>query len=325
MKSNLFLHGNAADWIPCCSLEGIQQRAQTLSSIRQFFADRNVLEVETPILSLFPNLDPHQEPFTFLNSDQPRYLQSSPEHHMKRLLAAGCPSIYQITRAFRVGDYGTTHNPEFTLLEWYRVNSTHYALAEEVIELIQRCAGPYSIQQTTYGEIFESHLHINPHTVSDALLQEAVFARDSKLHLNDRSSCLDYLWSHAIQPKFSANTLVLVHDFPVCQAALARIEKHNAIEISNRFEIFVGSLELANGYYELQNVEEHHARFSQAASTFSSKRPIDARFLEALQHGLPDCAGVALGVDRLILLALQQKKLAAKRLADVLTFDWDRA
>lgn len=304
------------DWRPSCSIEHLRLRAQMLASIRRFFAERSVLEVETPLLSHSIGTDPQLEFFTTEYCLPPMqeslFLQTSPEFAMKRLLAAGCGSIYQICKAFRNGESGRFHNPEFTLLEWYRVGFSLQQLMDEIAELIgQLFDGLLSseVQRFSYQEVFQQYTGLDPlefsyqHYCAYALLNQLPDA--ASICEYDHATWLDFIFSHKVQPFLGENALCLVYGYPACQPSLARINYHDA-RIVERVELFINGVELGNGYYELVNADEQNRRFdSEIAIRQQKKRPAvvkDQRLISALSSGLPDCSGVAIGLDRLLML-----------------------
>ncbi|GMQ75972.1 MAG: elongation factor P--(R)-beta-lysine ligase [Gammaproteobacteria bacterium] len=301
---------SARDWRPSASVETLRLRARLLAVIREFFAARGVLEVETPVMAAAGASDVHIASLaTTCHAGGQLYLQTSPEFAMKRLLAAGSGPIYQVCRAFRDGESGRLHNPEFTLLEWYRPDFDHQQLIDELDTLIERLlgsAGP--TRRLTYRDAFLEHAGIDAFEASsDALLAAA---EDSGLQLTPddpvaRDTLLDFLFSHSVQPALGDGR-VYVYDYPASQAALARVRASQP-PVAERFELFVDGIEIANGYHELADADEQRQRF--AADGYARKRlglaqmPVDERFLAALAHGLPDCAGVAVGLDRLFMIA----------------------
>ena len=228
---------------------------------------------------------------------------------MKRLLAAGSGAIYQMCRAFRDGESGRLHNPEFTLLEWYRPGYDHHALMDELDQLMDRLLGPAAAsRRLTYGDAFRLHAGIDPFAASTAAMLSA--ARRAGLHvagdgLPDRDMLLDFLFTHAVQPRLGDGR-AYVYDYPASQAALARV-RPGSPPVAERFELFLNGIEIANGYHELADASEQRRRFEadNAARERIAKppMPVDERLLAALEHGLPGCAGVAVGLDRLIMLA----------------------
>lgn len=319
-----------ADWRPTSGLDAWRLRARLAARTRAFFAARNVLEVETPLLGAATTPEPHLASLV-VAGDPPRYLQTSPEFHMKRLLAAGSGPIYQLGRAFRAGEAGRRHNPEFTLLEWYRPGLDEHGLMTEVEELLRALLpaerlGPAPAPRTTYGELFGRHLGIDPHraTVDEldlALAAEGLAGPD--FAPTDRQARLHLLMALAIEPRLPAG-LAFVYDFPAEQASLARVRHTRKGPVAARFEAFVDRVELANGFHELGDPDEQRRRFTSdlAARRAAglSEPPLDERLLAALESGLPDCAGVALGFDRLVMLAA-----GADSLDRVVAFPADRA
>lgn len=285
---------------------------------------RDILEVDTPILNPCGNPDPHlQSLVTRLNATANDdgtvlYLHTSPEFGMKRLLASGTGSIYQIGKVFRDAETGRYHQPEFTMLEWYRVGFDHHALMDEIDELLEVLGLP-AAERVAYETVFHRYTGLDPHGESyDVLLRHA-----NELGLSaagaDRSQLLDFLFSRRVAPQLGRMTPCFVHDFPVCQAALARIRGDSGRERAERFELFINSIEIANGYNELTDYYEQESRFEQD----NQRRiqlglpviPRDPDLIAALRAGMPACAGVALGIDRLLMILA-----GASSLEDVLTF-----
>lgn len=324
-----------SSWKPGCSLELLHRRAQMLALIRQFFADREVLEVETPLLCQGSGTDPQLDFFTtefnFSPTPQKLFLQTSPEFAMKRLLVAGSGSIYQICKAFRNGEAGRFHNPEFSILEWYRVGFDLHQLMDEVAELIALVLKPQlpalKTVKISYGELFLQKTGLNALEYSaeayrDYALSEGL-AEAVSICENHHGLWLDFIFSHKIQPQLVGNQFFLIHSYPASQASLARINAENPA-IADRFEVFVNGVELGNGFFELADEPEQRARFEkETAFRRQNRLPevlMDERFLAALDAGLPDCSGVAIGLDRLLML------LAAENNIDrVLAFSSTRA
>lgn len=318
------------DWPPSASLKVLKRRARLLAEIRSYFAHHEVLEVETPFLSQGATTDPMIESFSVVCGDGDRFLHTSPEFAMKRLLASGSGDIYQICHVFRVGEQGRYHNPEFTLLEWYRLGWDDKRLAEEVVEFIGWVSASFTpgrefkTQFTTYADAFQQVVDLDPHTVSIEELQHAVTSRGISLPGDlSRNGCLDLLMGMVVAPEFNPDQLTVVCDYPSDQAALARIKKSDP-PVAARFEVFAGALELANGFHELTDPLEQARRFQvdEMARMHAGLpiRPHDQRLLAALENGLPDCAGVALGVDRLL-----QWLEGDECLSDVIAFHWNQA
>ncbi|MGB0663479.1 MAG: EF-P lysine aminoacylase EpmA [Pontibacterium sp.] len=321
-------------WQPSAPIDNLKKRAQLMSSIRQFFETRGVLEVETPVMSHCAVSDPFIDSIEVsyhpvMGAEEQRcYLQTSPEYAMKRLLAAGSGPIFQITKAFRNSEKGHRHNPEFSMLEWYRPGFDEVALMDEISDLLVATVGlnKADILTLTYEQAFEQTLAINPHDAPLEVLK-AECARRYDLHMDedDRDTWLNVLMSHSVEPALAEKGAVFITDYPASQAALARIKiDANGRQVAARFELFLNGVELANGYYELTDSSEQAVRFEadqrQRAALGLPTRPLDTRVVEALASGLPDCAGVALGIDRLVMHALN-----AKDIGEVISFNFARA
>jgi lysyl-tRNA synthetase class 2 len=321
------------DWGPTASQDNLRLRARLLATIRSFFSARGVLEVETPLLSAATVSDPHLHslPSHLRGSDaeaaRELYLQTSPESAMKRLLAAGCGPIYQICKAFRGREAGRQHNPEFTILEWYRPGFDHHDLMDEMDDLLAATLGSEPAERITFRQAFERELGIDPHTVPASVLErraaETGIGEVPGLDRDDRDGWLDLLLSHALEPHLGRERPTFVYDYPASQAALARVRLEQP-PVAERFEVYVEGVELANGYHELVDAAEQRLRYEHDLELRRrmglAQVPPDERLLAALESGLPRCAGVALGVDRLVMLAA-----ASSSLADVLAFPIDRA
>lgn len=315
-----------SDWQPDASLELLRARARLLAQTREFFARRKVLEVETPVLSQASVTDIHiQSLYTtqVLGAHDMRqyFLQTSPEYAMKRLLAAGSGAIYQIARVFRQGEAGQRHNPEFSLLEWYRPAYKLKDLMQETAEYCQLVLGRLDSEFYSYRQIFLLHLGFDPGFISD---QDLIAFGQSQIKVQgdlQRQQWLDLLMSECIEPKLKKpGVLSFIFDYPACQAALARIDKdQDGVPVAKRFEVFYQGLELANGYDELLEADEQRQRFEEDARQRQSSGlaavPIDEHLLAALQAGMPACCGVALGLDRLLMLQQQRS-----RISEVLAF-----
>ncbi len=309
------------NWQPSASVNHLRIRAQLLKKIRDFFAERGVMEVETPLLCSTSVTATH---IGSLELKQHGYLQTSPEYAMKRLLAAGSGCIYQISKAFRQDEVGSFHNPEFTMLEWYRVGFNHHHLMNEVDALLQTVLHTQAAERKTYAEIFTEHLHIDPHAVNAETLE--ALAKDKNIHvegkIKDKDTWLQILMSHCIEPQLGILHPCFIYDYPASLAALARIQSGHP-SVASRFEVYMHGMELANGFHELADANEQRKRFEENLRERKElglpAMPIDEFFLAALLHGLPDCAGVALGIDRLVMLAI-----GSRRIADVLSFDFSR-
>jgi lysyl-tRNA synthetase class 2 len=318
------------DWRPTASKEMLRLRSETLAKIRAFFAEHEVMEVETPLLASAPVTDLHLHALSCHyrgpGADQGRklYLQTSPEFAMKRLLAAGSGPIYQICPAVRDGEAGRRHNPEFTILEWYRPGWDHHRLMDEVDKLLAAILGCGSAERLSYASTFERYAGFEVFDETDAALR----LRVQELGVSDvegllRDDLLDLVLTHVIEPRLGHCQPTFIHDYPASQASLARVRDEDP-PLAERFEVFAEGIELANGYHELVEPMEQKRRFEADIKMRERQGlptvPIDERLLAALEHGLPDCSGVALGVDRLIMLAA-----GTRNIADVLTFPIDRA
>ncbi len=316
------MHG----WRPGASRDALQMRARMLSDIRAFFDARGVLEVETPLLSSSGVTAPGLFNWSVVSAS-PRFLQTSPEYAMKRLLAAGVGDCYQITRAFRGEETGRYHNPEFTILEWYRLGFDHHQLMAEVLALVESVLKDRISQPAvfmTYADLFIQYSGLDPLACNDSELVEYAEQQGVLPEVElSRDELLDLLLSLVITPQLPDDRLTFVHAWPVSQAALAR-SLSNPVGCAARFELFCGALELANGYWELTDAKEQRARFQ---SDNDARRAmgleeieIDENLLMALEQGLPDCAGVSLGLDRILMLML-----GVERIEEVIAFSWSRS
>lgn len=312
-------------WQPTANLQALQARALMLSQVRQFFAEQGVLEVETPLLCARSITDPYIQPFKL----QDKYLQTSPEYAMKRLLAAGSGSIYQICKAFRQEEAGNFHNPEFTLLEWYRLGFDDIQLMNETDALLQiLLETKQAAKRLSYTDIFNEFIGINPQTTDVEALKDCANKHNiqvsaavmAELNITD---WLRLLMSYVIEPQLTGTTPWIIYDFPVAQSALSKI-KDKPYPVAARFEVYMQGVELANGYYELLDPTEHRKRFTEDNARRSQLKldihEFDERLLSALDAGLPDCAGIALGLDRVLML-----KLKAKSISEVLAFSISNA
>jgi lysyl-tRNA synthetase class 2 len=302
---------SSLQWRPTASITRLKQRNQILSHIRTFFAERDVWEVETPLLGHSTASDPHIASLTVPVGHETRYLQTSPEFAMKRLLAAGSGSIYQLSKAFRSEEIGRLHRVEFTMLEWYRVGFDHHQLMDEIDALLQRILNTSSAERVTYRDVFKHYLDIDPLLADGAALEKCAREKGIKDLKNPHPADLDF-WRHLlmgyfIEPHLGKDRPLFMTDFPVSQAALAKIRDGNP-PVAERFEVYVRGIELANGYHELSDAAEQKRRFladNQRREALQLPQiPPDEYLLAALSHGLPECAGVALGIDRLMMLAL---------------------
>ena len=316
------------NWQPAATLDMLRRRAGLLRHVRHFFEVRSVLEVETPLLCSSGITDPAIEPLRVGSGQSissPRFLQTSPEYAMKRLLVAGSGPIYQVTKAFRDGEAGSRHNPEFTLLEWYRPGMDHHQLMREVAELVRSYLGPLPVQHYAYRDLFQQELGVDPFRVEvDELETLARAELDVGTLRGDCDLWLDLLMSHLIEPRLAGRGLCFIYDYPESQAALSRVSKVAGLSVGHRFELYVHGLELANGYWELCDVREQRRRFiadnRRRKAAGLNEQPLDERLLAALAAGMPDCAGVALGLDRLLMLGT-----GSEDIRQVLAFDWSRS
>ncbi|MCP5155184.1 MAG: EF-P lysine aminoacylase GenX [Ectothiorhodospiraceae bacterium] len=313
----------AVDWRPGADLAALRLRAGLLAEVRAFFAERGVLEVETPLLGATGTTDLHIESLWLRDGAATFYLQSSPEHAMKRLLAAGSGPIYQLTRAFRAGEVGRLHNREFTILEWYRPGFDLDALMDETEALLARLMGERPRRRTSLREALVAATGIDPLVDDDTALRERCrpLVGDVADGL-DRDDCIDLLLSHVVQPALGAG-IVTVRGFPASRAAQARLAADDS-RVAARFEVFVDGVEVGNAYHELIDAAEMAARFAadraERARRGRPDVPADDRLVAALDHGLPDCCGIAMGFDRLVMLAA-----GANDLDSVCTFHGARA
>lgn len=286
----------------------LKLRATILAKIREFFLTRNVLEVETPLLYPSSATDPYIESFSTTYRNQTLYLQTSPEFPMKRMLCAGSSDIYEISKVFRKDESGKKHNPEFTLLEWYRVGFDHHQLIQDVDELLQFILQTKPADKISYQQIFIDNVNLDPFVANINELQNCAAQHNLQLpEKTDKDDLLNLLLTHLIEPNVGTEKPIFIYDYPASQAALAKI-RHDTPSVAERFEVYFQGLELANGYHELTDANEQRRRFeSDNKKRQSLNLPtvaIDEKLLSAMADlGLPDCAGVALGVDRLIMLA----------------------
>ncbi len=308
----------------------LHQRAELYQVIRTFFLKKHVLEVETPVLSNSASCDVNLDSFaTSLRKDGPSlYLQTSPEFAMKRLLAAGSPCIYQIAKSFRQAERGRFHNPEFTLLEWYRLNFSMAELMGEVAELLRLCfSAELVIETISYHDLFFSMTGIKPHATTIEQLMDYASAQGNPEAANicgeSLANGLDYVFSQYIQPMLLKERVYFVSDYPVCMAMLAKLTGDSP-QTAKRFEVYFNNVELANGYEELTDAELQEMRFRQDIKerelAAKDEVPIDQNLIAALKAGMPACSGVALGLDRLMMLMSQ-----ASSIDEVLSFPVERA
>jgi len=318
------------DWRPSATAAALQSRAQLLAYVRGFFACRGVLEVETPVLGRCGVTDPNLDSIAAAvraGGLSGGWLQTSPEYHMKRLLAAGSGPIYQVARVFRNGESGPRHNPEFSMLEWYRPGFSDRELMQEVADLVCGWLGCEPPQILTYREVMQSWAGIDPFAIPDTELRQRCrqWLDPDQLEGLDRDGCLDLLMSFAVEPHLGQERPVFVTAYPASQAALAQVsEDEHGCAVAHRFELYIRGLELCNGFRELTDPAEQRRRFEAdnrvRRAAGQPEMPLDEAFLAALDHGLPDCAGVALGLDRLLMI-----RLGSQDIREVLAFPFDRA
>lgn len=307
-------------WQPSATIAILKKRAKILQEIRQFFVDRGYLEIETPLLAKYGVTDVYLNNLKVNVGQQEAYLQTSPEYHMKRLLAAGSGPIFQICKAFRDDEQGRLHNREFSLLEWYRPSFDHIALMDEVDALLQCILKTEPAKRMTYQQAFIEACNIDPLNYTQQQLHVILHHQGLGNVLSDdehdSNQAFYLLMSHVVEAYFAElDCPVFIYDFPKTQASLARCRD----DVASRFEVYYQGIELANGFHELSDPFEQRKRFDADNHLRQQlnlpRRAIDERLIAALEAGLPDCAGVALGLDRLCLLALQQPNIS-----DVLSF-----
>jgi len=299
------------------SIETLKKRADILQRIRQFFYDKNILEVETQLLSKATVTDVHLHSFKIENHSY--YLQTSPEFAMKRLLGAGSGPIFQLCKAFRDDEIGKNHNPEFTMLEWYRPGFDHHDLMNEMDEFLVHVMNTKKAERISYRDLFLRELDIDPFEASLDTLQKISEVNIEGL---DKDDYLNLILSHKIEPTLGQACPTFIYDYPASQAALSKIRQDNP-PVAERFEVYVKGIELANGFHELINADEQRERFESDLEKRKSANlpivPLDERLLSALTK-MPPCAGVALGIDRLIMIALGKNTLE-----EVISFSFDKA
>jgi len=307
-------------------------RARLYTLIRHFFAEREVLEVETPILSAAGNTDPNIESFSTAFSghvdagSRERWMRTSPEYSLKRLLAAGVGDCYELGRVFRNGEAGGRHNPEFSMLEWYRVGWDHHQLMEETIALVEAALALVGRRAEVwvegYRQLFLDELGIDPMHAPIAELRAAMDQHHVDPAGLTRDDWLDLIITHRLQPTFPRDRITVIHDYPASQCALAKVRPGDP-PMAERFELYLGRYELANGYHELNDATEQRRRFERDNAVRRSRGqgeiPVDANLLEVLD-AMPDCAGVALGIERLLMCLV-----GTDAIADVLTFPFSEA
>ena len=317
-------------WQPSASIKNLLTRAKLIEEIRRFFTDRGLLEVETPVLSEFGVTDVHLATFStefispFGEQSKTLWLSTSPEYHMKRLLAAGSGPIFQIGKVFRNEEAGNRHNPEFTMLEWYRPHFDMYRLINEVDDLLQQILECPPAESMSYQFAFQQYVGLDPLSADlSELVEKAKKYQLMGAENESRDILLQFLFSAVVEPQIGQEAPVVVYHFPASQAALAQISSED-LRVAERFEFYYKGLELANGFHELSDAREQLRRFQQDNLQREKMglpvRTIDTRLLSALQAGIPNCSGVALGVDRLLMIAM-----GAEHIKEVISFAIDNA
>jgi lysyl-tRNA synthetase class 2 len=313
-------------WRPRASVELLRQRARLLSEVREFFRAAGVMEFTPPVLRrrsvTAPNIHSISALVPELGGEQRLFLQTSPEYFMKRALAAGVGAIYAITPAFRGGEIGRHHNPEFSLLEWYRPGFSLMELMDEVQSLLEALLGAMPSRRLRYDEAFRTHIGLDPLRASDARLREACAGLGAERPARfARDDMLDLLFSTGVQPKLGAG-ISFVHGYPASQAALARLEP-GPEPCALRFEVFVDGMELGNAYEELCDAAEQSRRFEADRQVRREAglpdQLADEQLLAALEAGMPPCSGIAVGLDRVLML-----RAGVSELRDVLAFPFER-
>ncbi len=309
-------------WEPTAGIATLVERSRIVAIMRAFLVERGVLEVEIPILGGCSVSDPYIDSFEVFSESIEGFLQTSPESYMKRLLAAGSGDIFALGKAFRAGEIGIKHNPEFTMLEWYRVGWNEHELMAEIAELVSTLRPSIGCLTMSYRDAFMQHLGLDPHDICLSDLQKYVSSSaGDKWKSESRFNCLNYLFTNGVEPKLPEG-LVFLYDYPECHAAFAQLYCNREGQVvSRRFEVYLNRLELANGYFELTDPREQHRRFDKdkQARVAMNKKIFkeDIRALAALNAGLPSCAGVALGVDRLIMQLLDKNCIQ-----QIMAFGW---
>lgn len=325
------------DWQPYASFEVMKIKARMLQSLRAFFSAREIMEVDTPILSAAATTEPHLDSFAsvYRGPDAPKgrvmYLHTSPEFPMKRLLAAGSGPIYQVCKVFRQGEVSKRHNPEFTMLEWYRPHFDAMALMDEVEELVTTVLGEHirvePAERVTYQQAFQRYVAVDPFATNVKELRrrcdEIGVGQVPGLADENIDGWRDLLLSHVVQPQLGRERPAFLHDYPASQASMARV-RPGPPDVAERFEFFIDGIELANGFHELVDAGEQRRRFESDRARRKQMGlrdvPQDERLLAAFEAGSPPCSGVALGLDRLVMLAA-----GTRDIAEVLSFPVDRA
>jgi len=315
--------GTLLDWRPSAALPTLRRRAELVEGTRAFFKTRGVLEIDTPVVQGGANLDPGITPFRLHSADRPRFLPTSPEHPLKRLVAAGYGAVWTLAPVFRRDELGRTHAPEFRMLEWYRPGWDDTALRGEVLDLLAGlCGGGTTHDVLTYRQAMRTHAGVDPFN-ADADRLVAVLGAEADAAHGDRQASLDLIFATHVQPHLGHAAWTVVVDWPASLAAQARLRPgDDGEQVAARFEVFRSGVELANGYWELDDADELAARLEceRARRDPGLGLAHDACLAAAMQHGLGPCAGVAVGFDRVVMLALGLDSVAATQ-----AFGWDRA
>ncbi|MFO0790420.1 MAG: EF-P lysine aminoacylase EpmA [Pirellulales bacterium] len=315
-----------AEFRPSAALAAIEQRAALLRRLREFFYERDFVEVETPLVALEVIPELHIEPMRVAGGG---FLQASPELHMKRLLAAGARAVFQVTRSFRAGERGQLHNPEFTIVEWYRVDDDLTAGMNLLDELTQSLLATPPALRTTYAEAFERALGVAAHSATPKALAMVAethgVAVPDGMDVEDRDEWLNLLLAARVERQLGRERPEILYHYPASQSSLAGVVRSPlGCDVAERFELYYRGVELANGFHELGDAVELRSRFAAVnaarAAVGRAALPMPERLLAALEHGLPSCTGVALGFDRLVMLAV-----GAKSIDEVAAFPWERA
>lgn len=303
----------------------LRDRGQMLSSVRSFFQKRDILEVDCPLLSHYAPIDPHIDLFEVsLGEGKKGYLHSSPEYGMKRLLSENIGPIYQLSHVYRKEEVGKKHTPEFTLIEWYRPGFSFDTFLTEVIDLIALFLGNLPFQILTYQKAFELYAKIDCRHSNITTLRKKAKECGFYSETEERETVLNLLWGVLVEPHLGKEMISVITHYPPDQAALARTHFVNGEEFAERFELYFNQMELGNGYHELTDLKEQERRLN----TSNQKRialgkkplPIDPHFLQALERGLPDSYGIAIGFDRLMMLRHHVDKIES-----ILPFSWDKS
>lgn len=307
-------------------ITALQDRAHMLQKARHFFSERNILEVDTPLLSSAAPIDQHIDIMTIpLEEGQKGFLHSSPEYAMKRLIASGLTDIYQMSHVFRKGEISPLHNPEFTMVEWYKKDYTFEGIIDDTIAFIRLFLGDLKVSKICYRKALQTYakidyVHAKPETLMQCVKQHPL-APSSDLSSWDKDTLLQWITSFIVEPHFTGNELHVLYHFPASQAALSKTDLVGEEKVAKRFEVYYQGIELANGYSELTDAKEQRTRFihsnQKRKEMGKEELVLDERLLQALEQGMPDCCGVAVGFDRLMMQRLQKKEIK-----DVIPFAW---